>query len=120
LSKQLGTYTLANELIDLGAVPGLATHGRKVLTLVDTLRNFAIFFHRGGAERCAGLLICDRTPCKGEFLLVELLRIGAGLFAGRGHPEAVSRWSARSEARTYDLYTGEDGRIVAAASGDSD
>jgi uncharacterized protein YjbJ (UPF0337 family) len=39
LSKQLGTYTLANELIDLGAVPGLATHGRKVLTLVDTLRN---------------------------------------------------------------------------------
>jgi hypothetical protein len=54
LSKQLGTYTLANELIDLGAVPGLATDGRKVLTLVDTLRNFAILFHRGGAERCTG------------------------------------------------------------------
>jgi hypothetical protein len=55
LSKQLGTYTLANELIDLGAVPGHAIR-RKVLTLVDTLRNFAIFFHRGGAERCPGLL----------------------------------------------------------------
>ena len=55
LSKQLGTYTLASELIDLGAVPG-HTKRRKVLTFVDTLRNFAIFFHRGGAERCAGLL----------------------------------------------------------------
>ena len=37
LSKQLGTYTLANELIDLGAVRGHATR-RKMLTFVDTLR----------------------------------------------------------------------------------
>ena len=54
LSKQLGAYTLASELIDLGAVPGHSKR-RKVLTFVDTLRNFAIFFHRGGAERCTGL-----------------------------------------------------------------
>lgn len=37
LSKQLGTYTLANELIDLGGVPGHATPGRKVLTLVHAM-----------------------------------------------------------------------------------
>jgi hypothetical protein len=33
LSKQLGAYTLASELIDLGAVPG-HTKRRKVLTEV--------------------------------------------------------------------------------------
>ena len=33
LSKQLGTFKLANELIDLGGVPGHATPGRKVLTV---------------------------------------------------------------------------------------
>jgi hypothetical protein len=31
----------------------------------------------------------------------------------RGRPEAVSKWSARSEARTYDLDAVEDGRRVA-------
>jgi hypothetical protein len=41
LSKQLGTYTLAIELIDLGAVPGHATR-RKVLTFVDTLPKFCL------------------------------------------------------------------------------
>jgi hypothetical protein len=52
--------------------------------------------------------------------LVRSVLIGAGLFVVRGRPEAVSRWSARSEARTYDLDAGEDGRIVAAASSDRD
>jgi hypothetical protein len=37
LSKQLGTFRLANELIDLGGVPGHATPGRKVLTLVHAM-----------------------------------------------------------------------------------
>jgi pyruvate carboxylase len=37
LSKQLGTFKLANELIDLGGVPGHATPGRKVLTLVHAM-----------------------------------------------------------------------------------
>lgn len=32
--------------------------------------------------------------------------------AGSVGPELVSRWSARSEARTYDLDAGEDRRIV--------
>ena len=53
LSKQLGAYTLASELIDLGAVPGHSKR-RKVLTFVDTLRNFAIFFHRGGPKGALG------------------------------------------------------------------
>jgi hypothetical protein len=37
LSKRLGTYELANELIDLGDVPGHATPGRKVLTLIHAM-----------------------------------------------------------------------------------
>jgi hypothetical protein len=37
LSEQLGTYTLANELIDLGGLPGHAVPGRKVLTLVHAM-----------------------------------------------------------------------------------
>jgi len=37
LSKQLGTFKLANELIGLGGVPGHATPGRKVLTLVHAM-----------------------------------------------------------------------------------
>src|ERR1700694_816293 len=49
-----------------------------------------------------------------------LLRVGAGLCDGRDRPEAVSRWSARSEARTYDLDAVEDGRMMAAAGGDWD
>lgn len=49
-----------------------------------------------------------------------LLLVGAGLCDGRGRPEAVSRRSARSEARTYDLDAVEDGRMMAAASGDWD
>ncbi len=65
------------------------------------------------------LLICDRTHRKGGFWLVRSVLIGAGLFVVRGRPEAVSRWSARSEARTYDLDAGEV-RIVAAASSDRD
>jgi hypothetical protein len=35
-------------------------------------------------------------------------------------PGEVSRWSARSEARTYDLDAVEDGRMMAAAGGDWD
>ena len=37
LSKQLGTFKLANELIDLGGVPSHATPGRKVLALVHAM-----------------------------------------------------------------------------------
>jgi len=37
LSKQLGTYALANKLIDLGGRPGHALPGRKVLTLVHAM-----------------------------------------------------------------------------------
>ena len=37
LSTKLGTYELANELIDLGGVPGHATPGRKVLTLIHAM-----------------------------------------------------------------------------------
>ena len=37
LSTKLGTYELANELIDLGDVPGHATPGRKVLTLIHAM-----------------------------------------------------------------------------------
>jgi len=37
LSKQLGTFGLANELIDLGGVPGHAAPGRKVLTVVHAM-----------------------------------------------------------------------------------
>ena len=37
LSKRLGTYELANELIDLGGVPGHAAPGRKVLTLIHAM-----------------------------------------------------------------------------------
>jgi hypothetical protein len=37
LSKQLGTFKLANELIDLGGVPDHAIPGRKVLTLVHAM-----------------------------------------------------------------------------------
>jgi hypothetical protein len=40
-----------------------------------------------------------------------------GLSAGRGHSEAVSWWSARSEARTYDLDAVEDGRMMAGRPG---
>jgi len=37
LSTKLGTFELANELIDLGDVPGHATPGRKVLTLIHAM-----------------------------------------------------------------------------------
>jgi hypothetical protein len=37
LSRQLGTFALANELIDLGDRPGHAVPGRKVLTLVHAM-----------------------------------------------------------------------------------
>ena len=37
LSNQLGTFALANELIDLGDRPGRALPGRKVLTLVHAM-----------------------------------------------------------------------------------
>ena len=37
LSKQLGTYALANQVIDLGGRPGHALPGRKVLTLVHAM-----------------------------------------------------------------------------------
>jgi len=37
LSKRLGTFALANELIDLGDRPGHAVPGRKVLTLVHAM-----------------------------------------------------------------------------------
>ena len=37
LSTKLGTFELANELIDLGGVPGHATPGRKVLTLIHAM-----------------------------------------------------------------------------------
>jgi hypothetical protein len=58
---------------------------------------------------------------QGAIVGFGLLRVGAGLSDGRGRPEAVSRWSARSEARTYDLDAVEDGRMMACgASGDLD
>ena len=37
LSEQLGTYALANKMIDLGGRPGHALPGRKVLTLVHAM-----------------------------------------------------------------------------------
>jgi len=37
LSKQLGTYALANQVIDLGDRPGHALPGRKVLTIVHAM-----------------------------------------------------------------------------------
>ena len=37
LSKKLGTYELANQMIDLGGRPGHALPGRKVLTLVHAM-----------------------------------------------------------------------------------
>ena len=37
LSKRLGTYALANEVIDLGDRPGHTLPGRKVLTLVHAM-----------------------------------------------------------------------------------
>ena len=37
LSTKLGTYDLANALIDLGGVPGHALPGRKVLTLIHAM-----------------------------------------------------------------------------------
>jgi hypothetical protein len=67
LSKQLGTYTLANELIDLGAVPGHAIR-RKVLTLVDTLRNFAILEAPKGALGSFHGLAISRTFAVAAFI----------------------------------------------------
>ena len=37
LSKKLGTFDVANQLIDLGGVPGHAVPGRKVLTLIHAM-----------------------------------------------------------------------------------
>ena len=37
LSDRLGTVDLANEVVDLGAVPGHAVPGRKILTLVHAI-----------------------------------------------------------------------------------
>lgn len=37
LSDRLGTFDLANEVVDLGDVPGHAVPGRKILTLVHSI-----------------------------------------------------------------------------------
>jgi hypothetical protein len=41
LSDRLGTFDLANEIVDLGDVPGHAVPGRKILTLVHAITSGA-------------------------------------------------------------------------------
>src|ERR1035441_3439094 len=64
LSDRLGTFDLANEVVDLGDVPGHAVPGRKILTLVHAIVAGAEFIDDCDVLRSGSTQLVDRKSTR--------------------------------------------------------
>ena len=104
LSDRLGTFDLANKVVDLGGVPGHAVPGRKILTLVHAITAGAEciddcdVLRSGSAQRVLGHTVMAPSTL-GTFLRAFTF----------GHVRQLDRLSAELLTRAWSLGAGPGG-----------